>query len=611
MYEERRAFPFKWVLIAGSIVVLIIGIIAFSSYRESQKKKAYDDLLNRIREAGVAYGQEKKSSLIELEEMCIKLDELIDEGFLKSDSKKEAIILNPKTNRKMSGYVKIWHEEGTVDSEYLFDDICEVDYEDRVILVVDKKTTHSFIAKIEGKELKLNSFEYKIDDEKFFTHDAPEYRFDGLMTGNHKITVKATDYLGNVYEREAEIVLDALLLPEIILDSTDNSVTVNCPTMEDEAVICAYTIDSDTWVPVNEETKKYIFKENGKIIAQATDGYNTTDTVTKEVTVIPSCIDTTWSVCGGCVASCGNNCEGTQTSNCNNTRACQLIGNCASSTEDPTLYTVTVKASNGSPVTQSYDVMSGFSRVFVVRPDADYVYSSVKCTTGSASYLSKSGQLTVSNVTSPRTCNVYFTKKIVPPTTYTVTFYGFGGQVLDSKTVTSGQKVSPITAPVVAGYTFVSWTKNGTTYNFDNAVTSNLSLTANYVGNRFTVAFNSNGGSTVTSQYIIAGERAYRPADPARTAYHFRNWTLNGNVYSFDVPVTGDINLLANWAPLISKTVNFDGTIVNRGVTLPGYIGLHQVTSSCPSGINYEMTGITISIQLNQPEVCSVSVIYY
>jgi uncharacterized repeat protein (TIGR02543 family) len=64
----------------------------------------------------------------------------------------------------------------------------------------------------------------------------------------------------------------------------------------------------------------------------------------------------------------------------------------------------------------------------------------------------------------------------------------------------------------------------------------------------YTVTFNSAGGSAVASQIVADGDRATRPADPTREGYMFQGWfTENGGRYDFDMPVTGDVLLVAKW----------------------------------------------------------------
>ena len=75
-----------------------------------------------------------------------------------------------------------------------------------------------------------------------------------------------------------------------------------------------------------------------------------------------------------------------------------------------------------------------------------------------------------------------------------------------------------------------------------NAV--NREVTAN---TSYTVAFNTDGGSAVTSQTIDAGLSATQPTAPTKSGYTFGGWTLDGSAYNFSTPVTGNITLTATW----------------------------------------------------------------
>jgi len=614
MYEEKKAFPVKWVILGLLVLVSIIGITSYNNYLKGKVDQDYKDVLARIKKAGEEYGQKHIDQVKELEEECVSLETLIKEGYLVSDSKKEPVIYNPKTKQKMSGKVfVVYDDERSILAQYMFDEICKVNYDEKVKLAVSSQTTHGFVATIEAPEgLKLNSFEYKVDDEKFFKHDSPTYRFDELLSGNHKLTVKATDYLDVTYERTLDVILGELVKPELVYDEVTSSVTVKCPETEDEAVVCAYTIDSETWNKVTEENSKYTFVENGQIIAMATDGFNESERVTQEVTIKPTCIDSRWSVCTGCTAPCGSTCLGTQTSNCGNTRSCTLYGTCTSSSSSVAItYLTTVKASNGNPATQSFNVPSGYNRVFTVNPTTDYEYSNVKCDVGTASYSTRTKQLTVNTISSPRTCTVYFTKKVIAPTYFTVSFMGYDGKIIETKQVLSGKTVTAITAPVIPGYNFESWTRNGVTYNFSSSVLGNLILNANYSANKIAVTFDSDGGTSRLTQYIVSGQVAYRPVDSSRTGYRFNNWYLGGSAYNFSTPVTAPITLKAIWIPLTTVRVNFDGSTTYRSVELNNFSGLHYVSGTCNNGFAHTMSGNVINITINSLEVCEIYVQYY
>ena len=78
----------------------------------------------------------------------------------------------------------------------------------------------------------------------------------------------------------------------------------------------------------------------------------------------------------------------------------------------------------------------------------------------------------------------------------------------------------------------------------------------------FTVTFNSDGGSAVEAQTIDEGENATAPTAPTKSGYTFGGWTLNGEAYDFETPVTSDIELVAVWtkaAVMYDVTFNSDG----------------------------------------------------
>ena len=73
----------------------------------------------------------------------------------------------------------------------------------------------------------------------------------------------------------------------------------------------------------------------------------------------------------------------------------------------------------------------------------------------------------------------------------------------------------------------------------------------NTVETYYTVTFNSNGGSSVSSQSVKKGEKLNQPADPTRSGYIFMGWYKNSSLtqawnFATDV-VNSDITLYAKW----------------------------------------------------------------
>jgi hypothetical protein len=80
--------------------------------------------------------------------------------------------------------------------------------------------------------------------------------------------------------------------------------------------------------------------------------------------------------------------------------------------------------------------------------------------------------------------------------------------------------------------------------------------------NTYTVTFNADNGTANTTQTVTEGEKAAKPADPAKAwtgpfpaglhtglpdSCHFDGWQKDGTAWNFDTPVTADITLTAKW----------------------------------------------------------------
>ena len=142
---------------------------------------------------------------------------------------------------------------------------------------------------------------------------------------------------------------------------------------------------------------------------------------------------------------------------------------------------------------------------------------------------------------------------------YTVTFDSYGGTPVPPKQeVEYGHAATKPADPTLKGYTFAFWylgedEQNATAYDFNTPVTGDITLTAKWNINKYTVTFNSYGGTPVPpAQEVEYGHTATKPADPTLKGYTFAFWYLgedeqNATAYDFNTPVTGDITLTAKW----------------------------------------------------------------
>ena len=64
---------------------------------------------------------------------------------------------------------------------------------------------------------------------------------------------------------------------------------------------------------------------------------------------------------------------------------------------------------------------------------------------------------------------------------------------------------------------------------------------------KYTVVFDSNGGSNIPNQEVENGEKIIRPDQPVRNGYTFVQWQLNDKEFDFNTKIIADITLIALW----------------------------------------------------------------
>ena len=142
--------------------------------------------------------------------------------------------------------------------------------------------------------------------------------------------------------------------------------------------------------------------------------------------------------------------------------------------------------------------------------------------------------------------------------TYVVTYHPNGGSAVGPQSVEEGGLAPEPTSPVKAGYTFSGWyTDEGLAnkYNFSTPVTENIDLYAKWTANsgrvKVTVSFETYGGTEVSSQTVLKGEKIKRPADPTRGEDEaFAGWFTDDACtipFDFGNAVTSTMILYAKW----------------------------------------------------------------
>src|SRR5690606_17043139 len=126
------------------------------------------------------------------------------------------------------------------------------------------------------------------------------------------------------------------------------------------------------------------------------------------------------------------------------------------------------------------------------------------------------------------------------------------------------------------GHTFVGWNTaadgSGTSYQAGDTFqlgTSDVTLYAQWEKNRYTVTFDSNGGTGVASQAVLYGEKGAEPPAPTKKDHTFVGWFADIDLtvpFDFDTAITGDLTLYAKWDYTV--IVSLTATPSDRAVRL-------------------------------------------
>ena len=152
----------------------------------------------------------------------------------------------------------------------------------------------------------------------------------------------------------------------------------------------------------------------------------------------------------------------------------------------------------------------------------------------------------------------------VPAETYTVTFDANGGTVGTENAETDIEgKLAELPTPSRTGYTFKGWytsATNGTEVTVDTVYTEDTTIYAQWKRkssgggggsvSRYTVKFETNGGTAVANKAVAKNAKLAEPTTPAKDGFEFAGWYTDRELktaYDFDTKVTAGFTLYAKW----------------------------------------------------------------
>lgn len=125
---------------------------------------------------------------------------------------------------------------------------------------------------------------------------------------------------------------------------------------------------------------------------------------------------------------------------------------------------------------------------------------------------------------------------------YTVTFQSEGGSEVASQ-IRANTPADRPADPTKEGYTFIGWYNGESEWDFETPVTADLTLTAKWQVNQYTITFKpENGGQDIVIKQDY-GTAITAPANPTKTGYTFAGWDKT-------IPSTmpaGDMAITARW----------------------------------------------------------------
>ena len=167
----------------------------------------------------------------------------------------------------------------------------------------------------------------------------------------------------------------------------------------------------------------------------------------------------------------------------------------------------------------------------------------------------------------------------------TVTFLSDGESAAPSQ-IRANTPADQPADPTKEGYTFIGWYKGEEKWNFADAVTEAMTLTAKWQLNQYTITFDTAGGSEVAPITQDYGTTITAPAAPTRTGYTFAGWDR-------EIPTAmpaGDMAITARWQ-VNQYTITFKPENGGEDIVITQDYGTAITPPAAPTRTGYTFAG--------------------
>lgn len=182
-------------------------------------------------------------------------------------------------------------------------------------------------------------------------------------------------------------------------------------------------------------------------------------------------------------------------------------------------------------------------------------------------------------------------------TPVTVTYeYGKLDGIYAKQIVQAGEKAIEPDVPSRQGYQFTDWYLDDTKYDFNADVTGDMTLTAKWTANSYTITFDTDGGSAIDPITQGYGTTIKAPTAPTKTGYTFAGWDRA-------IPATmpaENMTIKANWT-VNQYTITFDTDGGSTVAPITQDYGTAITAPEAPTKIGYTFAGWNPEIPATMP----------